>query len=248
MADSPFVFADTASARQGTADLAMKLQQETVAIVGVGGTGAYVLDLVAKTWVKEIRLFDGDRFLNHNAFRAPGAYSASELEGGGGKATLHGRRYSRMRRGIVAIPERVDESNVRLVDECDTVFICIDGGPVKGVILDACLNSGCLVIDCGMGVKRAKTERTLMATIRVTTCVENHRNHIGDCIDMAGDDAGDEYQRNAQMAELNALNASLAVIKWKKVRGVYRDATQEFNSEYVLDWNSLINSYEVGKT
>ena len=34
MPDSPFEFADTASARQQTTDLAMKLQHEKVAIVG----------------------------------------------------------------------------------------------------------------------------------------------------------------------------------------------------------------------
>ena len=47
MPDSPFLFADTASARQLTTDLAMKLKDEKVAIVGVGGTGSYVLDFVA---------------------------------------------------------------------------------------------------------------------------------------------------------------------------------------------------------
>ena len=46
---SVFHYADTASARQNTTDLARKLQAERVAIVGVGGTGSYVLDLVAKT-------------------------------------------------------------------------------------------------------------------------------------------------------------------------------------------------------
>jgi hypothetical protein len=32
-----------------------------------------VLDFTAKTHVKEIHLFDGDTFFQHNAFRAPGA-------------------------------------------------------------------------------------------------------------------------------------------------------------------------------
>ena len=49
-----------------------KLADERVAILGVGGTGSYLLDLVAKTPVAEIHLFDRDGFLTHNAFRAPG--------------------------------------------------------------------------------------------------------------------------------------------------------------------------------
>ena len=48
--------------------------------MGLGGTGSYVLDLVAKTPVWEIHLFDGDAFLQHNAFRSPGAPSLDELE------------------------------------------------------------------------------------------------------------------------------------------------------------------------
>ena len=90
MPDSPFEFADTASARQQTTDLAMKLQHEKVAIVGVGGTGSFVLDFVAKTWVKEIHLFDGDEFLQHNAFRAPGACTREELGEAPNKAFFHG--------------------------------------------------------------------------------------------------------------------------------------------------------------
>ena len=39
---------------------------------------------------------------------------------------------------------------------------------------------------------------------------------------------------------MNALNAALAVIKWKKVRGFYGDRTQELNCEYVIDGNRLI--------
>lgn len=57
-------------ARQNTTDLARKFQHERVAIVGVGGTGSYILDMVAKTWVREIHLFDSDRFLQYNAFRS----------------------------------------------------------------------------------------------------------------------------------------------------------------------------------
>ena len=39
MPDSPFLFADTASARQLTTDLATKLKDEKVAIVGGGRYG-----------------------------------------------------------------------------------------------------------------------------------------------------------------------------------------------------------------
>lgn len=41
--------------------------------------------------------------------------------------------------------------------------------------------------------------------------------------------------------ELNALNAALAVIKWKKRCGFYLDFENEGNSTYVVDSNVIIN-------
>ena len=245
MPDSPFEFADTASARQHTTDLAMKLQDEKIAIVGVGGTGSFVLDFVAKTWVKEIHLFDDDDFLQHNAFRAPGAYAREELGEAPNKAAFHGRRYSRMHRGVVAHPVKVDDTNVHQLGDYDTVFLCVDGGSVKAKVLEICMSRGVLVIDCGMGVKRTRESRLLIGTMRVTTCLEDHHAHANDCIDLSGaDDLDNEYERNAQMAELNALNAALAVIKWKKIRGLYGDLVGELHCLYVIDGNRLINRYE----
>ena len=242
--DSVFHFADTASARQNTTDLARKLQHKRVAIVGVGGTGSYVLDLVAKTWVREIHLFDDDPFLQHNAFRSPGSFSRDELEGGPIKSDLHARRYAFMRKGIVPHETRIDDTNVDQLGDFDTVFLCIDGHPIKARILETCLAHDTLLIDVGMGLHRVGD--SLAGTIRTTAFHSGHRDHAEDCMDLAGDGAEGEYERNAQLAELNALNAALAVIKWKKVRGFYNDLTRELNCEYVIDGNKLMNSFCLG--
>ena len=73
-------------------------------IVGLGGTGSYVLDLVSKTPVSEIHLFDGDKFYSHNAFRAPGAASIEELENVEYKTDRFANMYGKMRKGIVSHP------------------------------------------------------------------------------------------------------------------------------------------------
>ena len=239
--DSVFHFADTASARQNTTDLARKLRSERVAIVGVGGTGSFVLDLVARTWVREIHLFDDDPFLQHNAFRAPGPFSRDDLGGEPRKASFHARRYSRMRKGIIASDVFIDDTNVDELGEFDTVFLCMDGHPIKANILETCVANDTLLIDVGMGLHRVGD--SLAGTLRTTTLVPAHHDHAEHCIDLAGGDAGDEYERNVQLAELNALNAALAVIKWKKIRGFYSDQERELNCEYVIDGNKLINSF-----
>src|SRR5208283_1293327 len=50
--DSPFNYLDTASSRAEINVVTRKLALDKVAIVGLGGTGSYILDLVAKTPVK----------------------------------------------------------------------------------------------------------------------------------------------------------------------------------------------------
>ena len=54
-------------------------------------------------------------------------------------------------------------------------------------------------------------------------------------------DGQDEYDQNIQLADLNALNAVLAVIKWKKLRRFYRDLENEHYSTYTTDGNALTN-------
>jgi len=68
--ESVFHYLDTASSRAGIKAIADKLVGPKLGIVGLGGTGSYILDMLAKTSVREIHLFDGDMFYSHNAFRS----------------------------------------------------------------------------------------------------------------------------------------------------------------------------------
>ena len=78
--DYPFNYSDTASVRADTSTISRKLAGQIIGIIGLGGTGSYIADLVAKTYVRELHLWDEDSFQQHNAFRAPGAASIHELQ------------------------------------------------------------------------------------------------------------------------------------------------------------------------
>lgn len=152
---SVFTYVDTASSRAGITMPMNKLKVGSVGIVGLGGTGAYVLDLVAKTPVASISIFDGDRFLQHNAFRAPGAPSLEELRAAPLKVEYYQRVYGKMHRGIVPHACYVTADNTDVLRGLNFVFLCMDSGPTKRSIIVKLEELGVCFIDVGMGVELA---------------------------------------------------------------------------------------------
>lgn len=234
-----FNYTETASDRVGIGALTERLAKEKVAIIGLGGTGGYILDLVAKTPAKEIRTFDADRFLQHNAFRAPGAPSIEDLRDAPFKVDYFAGIYSRMHRQIVAHAVAIDESNVDLLDGTTFAFISMDAGDAKRAVVEKLEAIGASFIDVGMGLEL--DEETLGGILRVTASTPEQREHFRDRVSFAGGGEDNLYASNIQVADLNALNAVLAVIKWKKLRGFYRDFEGELHSTYTTDANMLLN-------
>jgi hypothetical protein len=239
---SIFEYPDTASGRTGTAALGGLLTKEVVSLIGIGGTGAYILDKVAKTPVPEIRLFDGDEFLNHNAFRAPGAPSLEELREAPLKVDYFKKVYSRMHRGIVAHAVKVRADNVDLLSGTTFAFIAMDDGPDKEAVVNKLEAIGASFIDVGMGLE---IEDGIGGILRTTLSVPERRDAVRNRVSFAPKEAGGIYETNIQVADLNSLNADLAVIKWKKIRGYYRDLDRELHSSYTTDGNALVNKDRV---
>ncbi len=234
---SVFNYIDTASSRAEIDVITQKLALGKVAIVGLGGTGSYVLDLLAKTPVREIHLFDGDYFFTHNAFRGPGAPSLAELETLPRKVHHFAGIYSKMHRGIVPHDVSVDTDNIEVLRAMDFVFLCLDDGVAKKLIVEKLEQFGKPFVDVGMGVHVG--EGSLGGHLRVTTSTPEKRDHARERISFAAGAAEDEYSHNIQIADLNALNAALAVIKWKKLFGFYLDYEKEHHSSYGIELHSL---------
>ena len=234
---SVFRYLDTASSRAGISAANEKLKKGNIAIVGLGGTGAYVLDFLAKTPVKEIHLFDGDCFLQHNAFRSPGAPSIEDLEKRWHKVEWFAEIYSRMRQNIFPHAQFVDEKNIGDLGDMSFVFLCMEGASKK-VIVDFLLERKIPFIDVGIGMYNEND--VLGGNARVTTCTHDFCGHIPKRIDFSGE-GNNEYSRDIQIADLNALNAALAVIKWKKLSGFYLDMEKEYNTTYGIITNTITN-------
>jgi hypothetical protein len=239
--DSIFEYPDTASGRNGTAALSTLFKNEVLSLIGLGGTGAYILDKIAKTPVPEIRLFDGDEFLNHNAYRAPGAASLEDLREAPLKVDYFKRMYARMHRGIVAHSVRLGPTNINILDGTTFAFIAMDDGPDKLVVIEKLEAIGSSFIDVGMGLN-LEEELSLGGILRTTVSTPQRRDVVRKRVSFAPKEAGGIYETNIQVADLNSLNADLAVIKWKKLRGYYRDLENELHSSYTTDGNLLLNN------
>ena len=82
--------------------------------------------------------------------------------------------------------------------------------------------------------------------LRVTASTAGKRDHRQSRIPFSRNEEDDIYSSNIQVADLNALNAAMAVIKWKKILGFYRDLEREHHSTYTIDGNTLDNSEQDG--
>src|SRR6202044_1124378 len=91
-------------------------------------------------------------------------------------------------------------------------------------------------VDVGMGLELV--DGSLGGILRVTSSTSKKRDHVhNEKISFANGAPDNLYASNIQVADLNALNAALAVVKWKKIRGFYRDLEQEYHCTYTTDGN-----------
>jgi hypothetical protein len=217
---SVFNYIDTNSSRASITAIAEKLTGYKLGLIGLGGTGSYILDFVAKTPVQEIHLFDGDIFHSHNAFRTPGAPTLDELNSGISKVDYLKNIYSKMHGDIYAHTVFMDDEHLEKMTELNFVFVAIDEGSIKAKVFSYLDVNNIPYIDVGLGIN-ITDEGQLRGMIRTTSITSSTRHPLKQYIDL-NDGEENAYNTNIQIAELNALNAALAVISWKQHAGFYQ--------------------------
>lgn len=237
-AESPFVYTDTASSRAGIGLATSRLAGQRIAIVGLGGTGAYVLDLIAKTPVSEIHLYDADVLHQHNAFRYPGAVALDTLRAQPLKVNYLASVYEFLHRGINPHGEMIDERNVAELSRFDSVFVCVDSGKARKLIADAIANSEAVMFDTGMGVKMSE-QSELFAIVRLSTLDRSSADLAVEAMPTGTNDDDNLYGTNVQVGDLNCLNAYLAVEAWKKRFGFYYSRAKPHLTTYTTASGSM---------
>ena len=233
---NPFTFSSAFESRAGLQGMQNRICGHSTAILGLGGTGSYILDMMVKTPVFSIHIFDGDRMQEWNTFRAPGSPDEHQLSAitkeDKFKVDYYAEKYGVFRTGIEAYPRNAGAQDVEFLAEkgVDFAFVAIDpssNGKRQDEIYDALERVSIPFIDAGMCV--TLNDDKLDASLQVVVGSNQTRYGWRDVIpnsQLSGLPKGD--YRNSQIAELNALNAALAVIEWRK-------ATGQFSSHKTLE-------------
>jgi len=229
--ESSLNYIDTNSSKSNLSHMNQLFKTQRVAIVGLGGTGAYVLDYLAKLDLKEIALYDGDEFNSHNAFRAPGAPSVETLESRMSKCEYLASIYSNMNNAIQWHVEMIGASNIHKLYDYDIVFICIDSNAARNFITRNLADHNVSFIDSGLGL--FVTESSVGGNVRVTTAFTGCYDHLKDAFgDLDLDNEDNPYKTNVQIAELNSVAATFSVIKWKQMLGFYTTYDNTLNKVF----------------
>ena len=216
--DPIFKFNDTLTSRARIGDLRAKLEGEVIALIGLGGTGSYLLDLLIKSPVREIHAFDHDTYHIHNAYRSPGSLAPEDL--GRAKAEVFQKRYENFRTGLRCEVKLLDRTSTNEVAGITFAFVCVDKGSARKEIVDLLIDRGIPFIDVGMGLLRRRGE--LLGMLRTTYVAPVGAEPVRELTLLPlADEPDAEYKVNIQIAELNALNAAMAIIKFKQLRGFY---------------------------
>ena len=234
----PFKIPNTFEARAALGPVQDRIRDQRIAIIGLGGTGAYVLDLIAKTPVIEIHILDSDDVKWHNFMRAPGAPTAEEIElrrkGRLRKVDYYHSKYASLREGIHPHAVRVDSPSILgeflTAHPIDYAFVCIDqltegDSPRQDVVYCALSEAAVPFIDSGVSI--TVEDRAVRGAV-TTSAYGAGSMAWKDAIPNARVEGNVPGYRNVQLPEVNALAASLAMMEWRRRTEQYVDESTSF--------------------
>ena len=242
---SRFKYLDMNAFRSGTRGIEQTISEDIVAVIGLGGSGSYLVDILAKTNIKELHLYDDDVLSYNNAFRLPGAAQASELTGQLKKVDWLKNQYAPVRDdGIHAHDKQMTRDALAELAPCTMVFIAVDRLDVRREIQAHCSALGVAHIAVGLGVEvEGETNSQLGGMVKVEVMHTPRRLSDADREGYLAQADADDMYGNIQTAELNMLSAALAIIEWKAMRGFYvSDRSADIDSQVYVVPTGRINT------
>ena len=250
----PFKIPNTFEARAGLGAIQDLIRSQSIAIIGLGGTGAYVLDLVVKTPVKEIHLLDADDVDWHTFFRAPGAPTAEEIESRRQeslrKVDYYYSKYAALREGIHLHAAQVDSLSMfhefLSAHPIDFAFVCIDqladgDSPRQDVVYHALSEAGIPFIDSGVSI--ALEDDAVRGAVTTSAYDAGSLDWEGAIPNARVEGGNAPGYRNVQLPEVNALAAALAVMEWRRRTEQYVSESSSFLHKFLLEAPRIVTAH-----
>ena len=210
--------------------------QERVAIVGLGGVGAWIADVVVKADPQKVHGWDYDCIEPKNILRMPGGLDPN-LWIGKPKADWFQDTYSLLHTGVHGHNVKVAPENVQeVIEKATFAFVAVDDGHDRAMVCDALADAGIPFVVVGLSLVRR--EKRVKVSMRIVTA------HVGvsswrQAIPQVGQAGQDDYG-SLDVPHVYAMAASWAIQSWRKVRGQFWQEEREECLVYRASDQSLI--------
>ncbi len=210
--------------------------QESVGIVGLGGVGAWIADLVVKADPREIHGWDYDCIEPKNILRMPGGLDPNVWIRRP-KADWFQQTYSVIHTNVHGHNVKIVSENVQNVIEKITFgFVAVDDADDRMMVCDRLSSAGIPFVVAGLSPVRR--DKRVTVSMRIVTA------HVGvpswkDAIPQVGQSGQDDYG-SLDLPDVYSMAAGWAIQSWRKMRGQYWQEQREECLNYSASDQSLI--------
>ena len=209
------------------------LAQERVAVIGLGGIGAWIADFVVKADAKEVHAWDYDCIEPKNLLRMPGGVKPCWIDKP--KAYWFQRTYSLIHKDIHGHNVKVLADNVHeVVEGVSFAFVVVDRSNYRTMICKALANAKIPFVVAGLSPKREDNRARIY--IRVVTGYTDV-DSWEDAVPIS--DTGQDDYGTVDLPDVYAMAASWAIQAWRKMRGQFWQKQREECLIYRADEQSL---------
>ncbi len=245
-----FRIPNTFEGRTGIGPMQERIKNQNVALIGLGGTGSYVLDLLVKTPIATIHLCDDDAMDWHNFMRAPGTPTQGEIDAQHispqKKVEYYYNKYASLRNGvcphILRVGDNTEFTTFLSEHTIDFAFVNIDQRQEGDVsrqdeVYDVLSEAGIPFVDSGISLTLEQDQIQGAVTTSSYKAGSLDWQQTLPNSKMTGNHPG---YRNIQLPEVNALAAALAVMEWRRLTEQYVKDTKSFLHKFRLEQACII--------